>query len=360
MSLITQQQPRFTSLRKREKKQISLPILLSIVFHSLIFLLIGGIVVFEAPIQRQLFTSDEPTVAVTEPENNTLLEEDAAMPEPESPVSLAEPTEQPMAAVEFHASTITTTAAPQYSVFAPSVSGIAIGRTLGGTGQRSSAGAAGSSGGTPYQYIFNQKIEASQFGVIVDISGSMSPFIPTVINEVLSKFPTANFFFMIGCGMEDLNPGAASKIEELNPSNYKTLLEGMGNRIEKVVQKKGSFTFTGRIGNVAKATYTPAAMDRLLEANVDTIYWFADFTDPARLRPIREVGHKLKRKGVTLYLHHPAGLPSNFSKIDYAPNEAKVATDNMELFNKAFFEQCKLKGGFIEEALFTGKISKKK
>ncbi|NBS84582.1 MAG: hypothetical protein EBS59_07815 [Verrucomicrobia bacterium] len=43
-----------------------------------------------------------------------------------------------------------------------------------------------------------------KLGVIVDVSGSMQPYLERVMTEVLSNFPNAEVVLVDGCGMEEV------------------------------------------------------------------------------------------------------------------------------------------------------------
>lgn len=101
--------------------------------------------------------------------------------------------------------------------------------------------------------IFGDKIIADKLGVILDISPSMSPYIPRLKSEIESNFKGARYREVNGCG-----------IRETSPTVY--------------------------------------AVDDLSGQGVDAIYWFCDLQDNRTKEGLEKVRSILQRKGIRLYV----------------------------------------------------------
>lgn len=75
------------------------------------------------------------------------------------------------------------------------------------------------------QKILGTDVTASRLAVYMDSSGSMTEVLPVVREEILKKFPTADVYEFMGCGMVELSEKKRSRYEEISwISKKKSLL----------------------------------------------------------------------------------------------------------------------------------------
>lgn len=181
--------------------------------------------------------------------------------------------------------------------------------------------------------IFGQAIDARRMAVVLDMSGSMYPFLPTVIKEVDKVAPGSTVVLHYGCGLNDENE-RAPKLESTSDREFlrdriaTSLLEsGIGSMTEEerktlleLVRKRPKTFFVP--SSTVGTTWAALTDDRLKDA--DAIYWFADFADGLSRERMEEISRKLKSRKQKLYIHpsNPQWLVGgdplavNVSKID--------------------------------------------
>lgn len=122
------------------------------------------------------------------------------------------------------------------------------------------SGVSGQSGGAPVgKNVGGMFVKGSSLGVILDVSGSMTEFLPALRAEIRSQFPDAVFLEVNGC----------------------SLSAGEGGGLEP--------TPGLRVG--AERASTMAAIRELVKQNgVDSVYWFCDLKDFRDGDAIHELG----------------------------------------------------------------------
>lgn len=101
--------------------------------------------------------------------------------------------------------------------------------------------------------IFGDKIIAKKIGVILDVSGSMQPYISILKEEINSNFKDAKYEEVNGCGIRESSP-------------------------------------------------TICAMEDLSNQGVDTIYWFCDLQDYRNQIGMQKMKTILASRGIRLYV----------------------------------------------------------
>jgi hypothetical protein len=183
--------------------------------------------------------------------------------------------------------------------------------------------------------LFGTKIDARRMAVVLDMSGSMYPYLPIVIKEVDKVAPGSMVILHYGCGLSDAEvrkPALEFTTDkEFDKDRIVTsLLESATAAMSKsereallALVKKRPKTFYVPSTNVG--TTWVALTDSKLK-DVDAIYWFADFADGLTKDRLEEVGQKLRSRKQKLYIH-----PSNPKWLEggdpLAINVAKVENE---------------------------------
>jgi hypothetical protein len=163
--------------------------------------------------------------------------------------------------------------------------------------------------------LFGQKIDARRMAVVLDMSGSMYPFLPTVIKEVDKVAPGSVVILHYGCGMNDTEirkPG----VEETTDKDFDSdrIVTSLLESNTAAMNKDQREALLAMVKKRAKTYYVPstnvsstwvALTDSKLK-DVDAIYWFADFADSLTMERLEDVSRKLRARKQKLYIH-----PSN-------------------------------------------------
>lgn len=181
--------------------------------------------------------------------------------------------------------------------------------------------------------LFGRQVNSANLGVILDVSGSAHIHLDKTIIEIEENFPTAHIIFVVGCGMSDGKhafAGGGGKVpgkprvvpysdidseKEYNslPRSVPAQLEGFFRKVDAKRNEELRKKFSKRDNLYAlyggDIQGTNFAFDFLLDINVDTIYWFADFADGINKEVIEDLTKDLRRSGVTVISHNFLGKP---------------------------------------------------
>lgn len=180
--------------------------------------------------------------------------------------------------------------------------------------------------------LFGMQITAENLGVILDVSGSAHAHLDKAIAEIDKNFPSAYMVLVVGCGMSDTKgvpagggrvPGKPRVIpydkldseDEYNslgrsvPAQLETFFKRIGEKRSKELRRyferrDNLFVLYG--GDIRAANY---AFDFVLDRNVDTIYWFADFADSIDTSVIEDLTRRISRNRVQVIAHNFLGKP---------------------------------------------------
>lgn len=213
-------------------------------------------------------------------------------------------------------------------------SGLAgLGQGLGlGVGTGTGAGMGGGGPGGPRAaMIFGKKIEATKLGVILDVSRSAHPHLPGAIAEIEKSFMNVTFILYPGCGLSDFEGKSGHDIRKLS-SISKRDLEKKGNatapHLAKALEIEDFEKMTKRPeirdklyvswfdnekgeGGDALSGRAQVAFEELIKRDVDSIYWFADFTDRIDAEVVKGLSAELASKKIKLHVHNFAGKRIN-------------------------------------------------
>lgn len=159
-----------------KKKALSMPLAISIFFHALILLLIGGVVIVQGVIPSGVFVGETVIPSALVPEDDLEPLQDAAFDGPEGPdldtPEVMEVGEGSPADVTFDVlTTVTPTSTFSLPVGASVVGGIGQGGVGFGQGRGGTPGRGGR-GGTRVSF-FGAEAEAERIGFYLDFSGTM-------------------------------------------------------------------------------------------------------------------------------------------------------------------------------------------
>lgn len=309
------------------KKPRGMILLFSLAVHVLLLMIFGGKVLFQAGKNGMVFQSEKAAPERTPEADSPNLEESAHQ-------EMADEDAPPLA-----------WQAPQEAVPAEAV--VKISGESGwappvrGEGRVPVAGFSGKGVGRAKgkRELFGTVVGDKKLGVIVDVSGSMQPYLETVMNGVLTNFPDARMVLIEGCGMEEFrsdyretNPSARPRGRKKKPRKEEFNLpiipphvvdfassEGRsspamvgwgGLRLrnpklyESLLQRSDTWMVVGDGSQVA----TRQAFEYLAGEHVQAIYWFSDFEDRVEAGEGERAAQTLQDNKIEVYLHPMDGL----------------------------------------------------
>ncbi|MES2738649.1 MAG: hypothetical protein V4672_20200 [Verrucomicrobiota bacterium] len=190
-----------------------------------------------------------------------------------------------------------------------------------GGGFGKSVGLGGQSGMTfqPFS-MFGMQIKAKRLALVLDVSTSMAPHLPRVIEEVDKVARGSIVILYFGCGLEPPPPQGLEGDEVYSTSSVEfekfwrlggaTLEETRKFRIDpkkemqseaiyRVLSKRPQTYFIHNTG--LGYTWLALLHDKLRTA--DGIYWFSDFQDRVDFKQVTIVRENLERRKQRLYMH---------------------------------------------------------
>ena len=197
--------------------------------------------------------------------------------------------------------------------------GMGLGGAGGGFGKSMGLGSQSGMVFQPFS-MFGMEIKAKRLAVVLDVSTSMAPHLPRVIEELdrVAKGSVVVLYF--GCGLESPPPTGLSGDEIYSTSSTDfekfwrlggaTLTETKKFRIDtkvaipsediyRLLSKRPQTYFIHNVG--LGFTWLALLSDRVRGA--DGIYWFSDFQDRVDFQQINIVRENLQRRQQRLYMH---------------------------------------------------------
>lgn len=303
-------------------------LLVSLAVHALLLILFGGTVLFQEAGKKAVFRSEQVSAEQTPEVESPSLEEGAHQEAEVDPSpSVAPDSGQGSAAPEPMLKTA------DASGWNPPIRGAAK-VPPGRLGDREGEQERGS------RKLFGTKVGQKKLGAIVDVSGSMRPYLEGVMAEVLGNFPDAALVLVDGCGMEESDlslpsPDTPSRFsrgkkrsKEKKRTNEPRLRphlvelnrpEGLGSEavsgwgglrsahpqlFEALRIRPQTWILVGEGAEVA----TQIALQHLAEERVGAIYWFSDFADPVEPREGEKAAEIVRGNKIEVYLHPMEGL----------------------------------------------------
>ncbi|MEN3941245.1 hypothetical protein WJU23_08125 [Prosthecobacter sp. SYSU 5D2] len=197
--------------------------------------------------------------------------------------------------------------------------GMGLGGAGGGFGKGMGMGGMSGIAFQPFS-MFGMQIKAKKLALILDVSTSMLPHLPRVIEEVdkVAKGSVVILFF--GCGLEPPPPGGVDGDDTYSTSSVdfeKFWRMGGASQAEtrkfridpkKEIQNEAIFRMLSRrpqtyFIHLTGLGYTWQALLSDKVRTADGIYWFSDFQDRVDFKQINIVRENLQQRKQRLYMH---------------------------------------------------------
>ncbi len=263
------------------QKEKAAAVIAAIIVHALLAVLLGVlVVVVPGPPASEITAIAAPATTEQLPTSQKIAEPPPQQTTPQMTTSMkfvtaAGISAAPMPAVEFD----------------PSATTLDLGTTLGNF-NNNFAGA-----GTGSITMFGKQISTRSISVVMDVSGSMTPFIPIVAKELDKVAPGSNLVLYAGCGLlqEPENVDRELYTFEEAGDRFKNLPPDV---FQQMMTRKKTFIIKARNINHAQ---TALLSRRAMMA--DTVYWFADFQDAIDLGVAKSLVETFKSKNKKIYMH---------------------------------------------------------
>jgi hypothetical protein len=326
---------------------------ISLIVHLIAILVIGGAVLYKAMEMRPEFEADSRGLVdeadVAEPPPEPVEREVLEQFSQQAPVLTA-----PLIAITSNsvASTRAVFALPNARVNGMSGARNGAGLPPGDSllkGGAMGAGGLARLGGSKMAMIFGKKISARKLGVILDVSGSAHPYLAGAIAEIQKGFADATLILYPGCGLTSFEGKSGHVIRKYSSITKREIERGRGDfstssDIVEVLEIKEFEEMTKRStvkNNLFVSWFdekggsadeligrTQVAFDDLMKRGVDTIYWFADFTDRIDGEVVSTLSSQLGKRKIVLHVHNFAGDRINSMITDMAEESGgTVSTD---------------------------------
>lgn len=186
--------------------------------------------------------------------------------------------------------------------------------------------------------LFGTFVGSKKLGVVVDVSGSMQPYLENVLGEVLANFPAAEVVLIDGCGMEEVGPNPPARsptrtssrgkkrprpevevptisthIAEFNSregqnspavGSWGGLRQGYPRLYKILRDRSDTWVIVGEDAPLASRL----ALEYLAGKHVQAIYWFSDFEDSVETREGEKAAQVIHDNQIEVYLHPMDGL----------------------------------------------------
>lgn len=308
------------------KSPLALILLISLGIHLLALLIFGGTVLFREKGSGMVFHAEKATDERSIEADTPSLEESAHqdMTHEEAP---PQEVGAPQEAVAVEA----VVKLSGESGWAPPVRGEGRVPVAGFSGK-------GAGRGRGKSQLFGTVVGDKKLGVIVDVSGSMQPYVERVMNEVLANFPMAEVVLIQGCGMEEVTMNAPAPEPRTRPGGRKRRprrdfevtfvpphvvpfnseeglaspairgLGGLRQSVPRVYEALLQRSATWMVVGDEAGSATQMAFEHLAADHVQAIYWFSDFEDTVDPREGERAAKSVRDHKIEVYLHPVKGL----------------------------------------------------
>jgi hypothetical protein len=263
-------------------KEKAAAVLAAILVHVLLALALGVlIVVVPGPPTSEITAIAAPVTQEVLPTTNKIAEPPPQQTAPQMASSLkfvtaANASAVPMPSVEFD----------------PNATSLDLGTTM-GTFNSNFA-----STGTGSVMMFGKQIKGRSISVVMDVSGSMTDYLPIVAKELDKVAPGSNLVLFSGCGLLR-EPDNVDRELYTFAQEGKRFEKQFGPEIfQQMSQRKKTYIIKARNINHAQ---TALLSRRAMMA--DTVYWFADFQDAVDMGVMNELVDIFKAKNKKIYIH---------------------------------------------------------
>ncbi|GEP42504.1 hypothetical protein [Brevifollis gellanilyticus] len=226
-----------------------------------------------------------------------------------------------------------------------------VGGGLGGGGFGKGMGL-GAKGGMVFQPLsmFGREIKAKKLALVLDVSSSMAPFLPKVIEEVDKVARGSIIVLFPGCGLEAPPGGGLSgdEVYRTNGTEFERFWRSGGmssisdarkfkfsrndpipsESIYNILSNRPQTFFVHYVG--VGYAWTALLSEQVRQA--DALYWFSDFQDSANFQQLEIVRENLLRRKQKLYIQ-PYTHGSSFDLVRtqlVEPTGGEVIEANMQ------------------------------
>ncbi len=180
----------------------------------------------------------------------------------------------------------------------------------------------GSKGGMVFQPLsmFGREIKAKRLALILDVSGSMAPYLPRVIEEVDKVARDSIIILYAGCGLAKPPPkgldgeelfrtsgsefekfwrmGGMASLQDARKFKFSPAEAIPSESIFRILSRRPQTWFIHYLGT----DYTWVALLSEQVRQADALYWFSDFQDHVDFQQILTVKENLLRRKQKLYI----------------------------------------------------------
>ncbi len=181
--------------------------------------------------------------------------------------------------------------------------------------------------GAGFVSMFGKKLDSRRLAVVLDVSKSMHPFIPTVVkeaNKISGGCPIVMFY---GCGLTESKDTSIERKRSEKAAGkdferfWRVTFGTVADKDKKDTlptkdvfdvfnDRRDTFYFE-KIGNYAWLALTSKELD-----NADAIYWFADFKDPVDKGQLEDLAKTMLKRRQKLYVHASGNDPKSLSLVE--------------------------------------------
>lgn len=181
--------------------------------------------------------------------------------------------------------------------------------------------------------MFGREIKAKKLALVLDVSGSMAPHLPRVIEEVDKVARDSIIVLYVGCGLDQPPPrgldgedlfrtsgtefekfwrmGGMATLQETRKFKFSKSDQIPMESVYRVLAKRPNTWFIHYVGSV---NYTWLALLSEQVRQADALYWFSDFQDVVNFQQVLTVKENLQRRKQKLYIQ-PYGLGSGLDLV---------------------------------------------
>lgn len=168
--------------------------------------------------------------------------------------------------------------------------------------------------------MFGREIKAKRLALVLDVSSSMAPYLPRVIEEVDKVAKGSVIILFPGCGLDAPPPrgipgkdifrtsgqeferfwrsGGMTSYDDARKFKFSSNDPIPNESIFKILSRRPQTYFVHYVG--IGYTWIALLSDHVRQA--DALYWFSDFQDNADFTQVEIVRENLKRRGQKLYI----------------------------------------------------------
>ena len=176
--------------------------------------------------------------------------------------------------------------------------------------------------------MFGKQLKSRKLAVVLDVSRSMHPFIPTVVKEANKISGGCPIMMFYGCGLQETKDRsiARKRSDSAKGKDFENFWRITFSPAEQLVTKQAALPtaevfdvfndrketyFYEKVGNYAWLALTAREI-----RGADAIYWFADFQDPVDQAELESLAKTLIQRKQKLYVHASGSNPRSLAMVE--------------------------------------------